>query len=177
MVWSQLIAFPAEAEDAKTQPLPRFSDYRLVDSELKFVGIDYDATESFLALQLDSAGRLFAGGREALFVYEPTGAGLYQPRQLLYRFPKDSWIYGIAIRGADLYVSTHTAVYVLEGAVLNRADIKPKRLLWGLPMLPYFESELIAPDPETSILGQNHRKPRSGPASSEGPVQPDFNGR
>ena len=139
MVWSQLTAFPAEAEDAKTQPLPRFSDYRLVDSELKFVGIDSDATESFLALQLDSAGRLFAGGREALFVYEPSRDGLYQPRQLLYRFPKDSWIYGIAIRGADLYVSTHTAVYVLEGAVLKRTDIKPKRLLWGQPMLPYFE--------------------------------------
>ncbi len=140
MVWFQLAAFSAEAEeDAKAQPLPRFSDYRLVDSELKLVGIDSDATESFLALQLDSAGRLFAGGREALFVYEPSRDGLYQPRQLLYRFPKDSWIYGIAIRGADLYVSTHTAVYVLEGAVLNRAGIKPKRLLWGLPMLPYFE--------------------------------------
>src|SRR5258708_17890188 len=139
MVWSQLTAFPAEAEDAKTQPLPRFSDYRLVDSELKFVGIDSDATESFLALQLDSAGRLFAGGREVLVVYEPSRDGLYQPRQLLYRFPKNSWIYGIAIRGADLYVSTHTAVYMLEGAVLNRAETKPKRLLWGQPMLPYFE--------------------------------------
>src|SRR5438876_8901626 len=29
------------------------------------------------------------------------------------------------------------------------------------------ESELIAPDSETSILSQNHRKPRSGRASSE----------
>src|SRR6266851_167136 len=122
MVSFQQAAVSAEAGDAKAQPLPRFSDYRLVDSELKFVGIDSDATESFLAVQLDSAGRLFAGGREALFVYEPTKDGLYQPRQLLYRFPKNSWIYGIAIRGADLYVSTHTAVYVLEGAVLNRAD-------------------------------------------------------
>src|SRR5712671_6381270 len=76
MVWSQLAAFSAGAEgDAKAQPLPRFSDYRLVDSELKLVGIDSDATESFLALQLDSAGRLFAGGREALFVYEPTKDG------------------------------------------------------------------------------------------------------
>ncbi len=139
MVSFQQAAFSAEAGYAKAQPLPRFSDYRLVDSELKLVGIDSDATESFLAVQLDSAGRLFAGGREALFVYEPTKDGLYQPRQLLYRFPKNSWIYGIAIRGADLYVSTHTAVYVLEGAVLNRADIKPKQLLWGLPMLPYFE--------------------------------------
>src|SRR5438445_13224393 len=73
MVCFQLAAFPAGAEgDAKTQSLPRFSDYRLVDSELKLVGIDSDATESLLALQLDSAGRLFAGGREALFVYEPS---------------------------------------------------------------------------------------------------------
>ena len=84
MVSSQLTAFPAEAEDAKTQPLPRFSDYRLMDSELKFVSIDSDATESFLALQPDSAGRLFAGGREALFVYEPSRDGLYQPRQLAF---------------------------------------------------------------------------------------------
>jgi putative heme-binding domain-containing protein len=139
LAWFQLAGFPAEAADVKAQELPRFLDYRLVDSALKIVGIDSDPTESFLSLELDSMGRLFAGGREALFVYEPAKDGLYQPRQLLYRFPKDSWIYGIAIRGADLYVSTHTAVYVLEGAVLKRTDIKPKRLLWGQPMLPYFE--------------------------------------
>src|SRR5436190_24185788 len=99
MVWSQLTAFPAEAEDAKTQPLPRFSDYRLVDSELTFVGIDSDATESFLALQLDSAGRLFAGGPEALFVYEPSSGGSYQSRRLLYRSRRDPWISAMAIRG------------------------------------------------------------------------------
>jgi putative heme-binding domain-containing protein len=139
LAWFQLAEFPAKAADVKAKDLPRFSDYRLVDSELKVVGIDSDPTESFLAMELDSAGRLFAGGREALCVYEPAQDGLYQPRQLLYRFPKDSWIYGIAIRGTDLYVSTHTAVYVLEGAVLKRTDIKPKRLLWGMPMLPYFE--------------------------------------
>jgi putative heme-binding domain-containing protein len=139
MVWFQHSAFSAEPGDEKTQSPTLFSDYRLADPELKVVGIDSDPTESFLALQLDSAGRLFAGGREGLFVYEPASEGLYQPRQLLYRFPRNSWIYGIAIRGADLYVSTHTAIYVLEGAVLKRADLKPKRLVWGLPMLPYFE--------------------------------------
>jgi len=64
---------------------------------------------------------------------------LYLPRQLLYRFPKDSWIYGIAIRGADLYVSTHTAIYLLK-AGSERRDINPERLVWGLPMLPYFEN-------------------------------------
>jgi len=130
-------AFCAAAAEAKADPQP--PNYRLADSELKLVGIDSDPTEGFLSLQLDSAGRLFAGGREALFVYEPNPAGLYQPRQLLYRFPRNSWIYGIAIRGADLFVSTHTAVDLLEGAVLKRADIQPKRLLWGMPMLPYYE--------------------------------------
>lgn len=139
MVWFQLTAFSANVGDMKAEESRRYSNYRLVDSELKVVGIDSDPSESFLALELDSAGRLFAGAREALFVYEPVRDGLYQPRQLLYRFPKDSWIYGIAIRGPDLYVATHTAVYVLEGAVLNRADVKPQRFLWGLPMLPYFE--------------------------------------
>jgi putative heme-binding domain-containing protein len=130
---------PQTLSAAEARVLTPFSDYHLADAELKVVPIDSDPRESFLALQLDSAGRLFAGAREALFVYEPVPDGLYQPRQLLYRFPKDSWIYGIAIRGVDLYVSTHTAVYVLEGAVLKHEGVKPKRLLWGMPMLPYFE--------------------------------------
>ena len=105
------------AGDVKAAEPAPFLDYHLADAELKVAGIDSDPTESFLALALDSAGRLFAGGREALFVYEPAPGGLYRPRQLLYRFPKNSWVYGIAIRGADLYVSTHTAVYGLAGAV------------------------------------------------------------
>jgi len=139
LAWFRLAEFPAGAADVKAAESSRFSDYRLVDSGLKAVGIDSDLRESFLALELDGAGRLFAGGREALFVYEPARNGLYEPRRLLYRFPRDSWIYGIAIRGTDLYVATHTAIYLLEGAVLKRTDIKPKRLLWGMPMLPYFE--------------------------------------
>ncbi len=137
--WLGFADLYVRAAEASANARPAFSDYRLADPELKVVGIDSDPTESFLALQLDGAGRLFAGGREALFVYEPAKHGLYQPRRLLYRFPKSSWIYGIAIRGDDLYVSTHTAVYILEGAVKKRAGIKPKRLLWGMPMLPYFE--------------------------------------
>src|SRR6185295_10529586 len=81
LAWFQLTDIPAEAADVKAEKVPRFSDYRLVDSELKIMGIDSDPTESFLSLQLDSAGRLFAGGREALFVYEPAKDGLYRARQ------------------------------------------------------------------------------------------------
>src|SRR6266487_2909059 len=163
MVWFQLAAFSAEAEeDAKAQPLPRFSDYRLVDSELKLVGIDSDATESFLSLQLDSAGRLFAGGREGLFVYEPESKGLYKPRQLLHRFPPNSWIGDIAIRGDDLYIATHTAIYLLEGAVTKRAGLQAKRLLWGMPPLAHFEEHqgfhglILGPDGDLYIsFGDN----------------------
>ena len=109
-----VLAFFALAFSAAAQSLPAF---RFEVDGLKAVVVDADERESFLGLQLDAAGRLFAGCREALFVYEPAVGGLYQPRQLLFRFPKDAWIYDIAIRGDDLYVATHTAIYLLEGAV------------------------------------------------------------
>jgi len=140
----------------------KVSDYRLAEGNLKVVEIDSDPTESFLALQLDSTGRLFAGSREALFVYEPAPKGVYQQRKLLYRFPKNSWVYGIVIRGRDLYVSTHTAVYLLPDAVFKRSGIEPRRLLWGLPMLKSFEehqglhSMVVGPDGDLYMaLGDN----------------------
>ena len=127
-----VLAFFALAFSAAAQSPPAF---RFEVDGLKAVVVDADERESFLGLQLDAAGRLFAGCREALFVYEPAVGGLYQPRQLLFRFPKDAWIYDIAIRGDDLYVATHTAIYLLEGAVKKREGITPKRLIWGLPMM------------------------------------------
>jgi putative heme-binding domain-containing protein len=111
------------------------SGFIIAEPGLKSVVIDSDEGESFLGLQLDSAGRLFAGCREALFVYEPAVGGLYHPRQLLFRFPKHSWVYDIAIRGDDLYVSTHWAIYLLEGATKKREGIVAKRLVWGLPQM------------------------------------------
>ena len=115
-------------------------DYELADPELKVVKIDSDPKESFWGVQGDSMGRLFVGGREALFVYEPDPKGLYQPRKLLYRFPANSWVSDIAIRGNDLYVLTHNALYLLEGAVTKREAPKARRILWGLPPLRVFET-------------------------------------
>lgn len=138
------------------------ANYLLPDPGLKVVPVDSDPKESFFALQLDSAGRLFAGGREGLFVYEPATTGGYQPRQLLYRFPPNSWIGDIAIRGDDLYVATHTAIYLLEGAVTQRAGLRPKRLLWGMPPLAYYEEHqgfhglILGPDGDLYIsFGDN----------------------
>jgi putative heme-binding domain-containing protein len=106
------------------------------DPELKVVRIDSDPRESFLGIALDSFGRMFVGGREALFVYEPdrTSPTGYGPRQELYRFPDHTWVYDIAVRGNDLYVLTVSALYVVPDAVTKRAGLLPKRLVWGVPL-------------------------------------------
>ena len=107
--------------------------YRLVDSDLKLVHIDSSPDESFLSIRADSMGRLFVGGREALFVYEPDDNGGYHPRQELYRFPNHSWVYDIEIRGNDVYALTLSALYLFEGAVTKREGLTPRRLVWGPP--------------------------------------------
>jgi len=107
---------------------------RPADPTIRLRTIDTSPDESFLSLRLDTAGRLFAGGREGLFVYEPDGHGGYGPRQLLYRFPPDTWVTDVEIRGDDLYVMTNAALYLVEGGRLRREGLVPKRLLWGSPV-------------------------------------------
>jgi putative heme-binding domain-containing protein len=108
-------------------------DYAAVDSELRLERLDSSPNESFLSLRADSAGRLFVGGREALFVYEPAAHGRFAPRKELLRFPPDSWVYDIEVRGHDLYVLTLSALYVIRDGVVKRQGLQPKRLLWGVP--------------------------------------------
>jgi putative heme-binding domain-containing protein len=109
-------------------------DFKPADPQLRAVLVDSSPKESFLSVRADAAGRLFVGGREALFVYEPQAGGAYGPRQELYRFPKDTWVNDIEVRGDDLYVATVAAVYVLPGAVTKRTGIRPKRLVSGVPL-------------------------------------------
>ncbi len=107
---------------------------RAADPALRLRAIDLSADESFLSLRTDTMGRLFAGGREALFVYEPDGGGGYGSRQLLYRFPPDTWITDIEIRGDDLYAMTNAALYRFAGGRVRREGLQPERLLWGSPV-------------------------------------------
>src|SRR4029079_11025270 len=90
------------ATAAAQEPL----DYTLADKDLKVVRLDSAPTESFLAVKADTTGRLFVGGREALYVYEPEPNGTYQPRRELLHFPNHTWVYDIEIRGDDLYILT-----------------------------------------------------------------------
>jgi putative heme-binding domain-containing protein len=126
-------------------------DYRPADERLKAVLIDRSPDESFASIKADSTGRLFVGGREALFVYEPDGKGGYQPRRELYRFPPDSWLAGIEIRGDDLYVLTDAALYLLPGARTKRDGITPKRLIWGMPLNIHNSCHCLAWGPEGDL--------------------------
>jgi putative heme-binding domain-containing protein len=114
--------------------LSQDATYRLSDPQLKLLRIDSDEKESFLGVRLDPAGRLFVGGREGLFVYEPDGKGGFGKRQLLVRFPNHTWVYDVAIRGNDLYVSTVSAIYLIPNGVTQRENLKPTRFVWGIPL-------------------------------------------
>lgn len=109
-------------------------NYTVADPDLKVVLLDKSEKESFLAVQVDTRGRLFVGGREALFVYEPKPEGGYASKQELYRFPDHTWVYDIAVRGHDLYVLTVSALYVFPDGVVKREGLVPKRLIWGVPL-------------------------------------------
>lgn len=126
---SSLLWWVAGAALAADEP-----NYAPTDDDLKTVLLDSSPNESFLGVQVDSLGRVFVGGREALFVYEPRPDGGYEPRRELVRFPEHTWIYDIAIRGNDLYVLTVSALYVIPDAVTRRTGLAPRRLVWGVPM-------------------------------------------
>ena len=107
---------------------------RVAEAGLKLISIDTSPDESFFSLRADTMGRLFVGGREALFVYEPDAQGGYKPRQLLYRFGPDTWITDVLVRGDDLYVMTNAALYLFANGRIERENLKPRRLLWGTPV-------------------------------------------
>ena len=121
----------AQSDHAATGPL---LTRRVVDPALQLVTIDESPDESFLSIRADTLGRLFVGGREALFVYEPDRGRSVWPAAALYRFPPDTWITDVAIRGDDLYVMTNAALYLFEGGRTRRENLKPRRLLWGSPV-------------------------------------------
>ena len=171
-------------------------DYATADPELKAVRIDSDLKESFLAVELTSAGRLFVGGREALFVYEPSEGSPtgYGPRREVYRFPNHTWIYDIAIRGPDVYVLTVSALYVIPRAEFDSrphrakgrpAKFKAKRLIWGVPfghVHQCFHGMAIGPEgePDLSVWGQDRlwlvaaeiRRRLAGSGSAPDPEKP-----
>jgi putative heme-binding domain-containing protein len=136
-------------------------DYRPADPRLKALLIDRSLDESFVSIKADTTGRLFVGGREALFVYEPDDKGGYRPRRELFRFPPDAWVAGIEIRGDDLYVMTASALYRFPGGRTKRDGLKPERLVWGIPLDLHVSFHSLAWGPEGDLY-LNHGDPLLG---------------
>ncbi len=109
------------------------SDYDLPDERLSLSLIDSSPDDSYLAVKCDSQNQLFVGGRRKLFVLKPNDNGTWKPRELVYEFPEHTWVYDIEFRGDDVFVSTVSAIYRLPGARTSTKDIKPVRLLYGIP--------------------------------------------
>lgn len=143
--------FARLGEEQPAAPANAKAEFKLADPGLAAVVIDRSPADSFLSMTLDTTGRLFVGGREALFVYEPKRDGGFEPRRLLYRFPRDSWLSGLAIRGDDLYVMTSSALYLLPGARIKREGIVPQRLIWGLPLDLHVSYHALAWGPEGKL--------------------------
>jgi putative heme-binding domain-containing protein len=133
-------------------------DYRPADPRLQAILIDRSRDESFVVNKADTTGRLFVGGREALFVYEPDDKGGYRPRHELFRFPPDAWIAGLEVRGDDLYVLTASALYLFPGGRTRREGLKPERLLWGLPLDLHVSFHSLVWGPEGDLY-LNHGDP------------------
>ena len=131
------------------------------DPSLKAVLIDRSENDVFMAVKCDSMGRLFVGGREAVFVYEPDDKGGYRPKLELFHFPQDSIIIGLEIRGNDLYVLTNAALYLLPEARVKREELRCKRLLWGLPLNLHVSFHCMAWGPEGDLY-LNHGDPMLG---------------
>src|SRR5207248_1926365 len=120
------------------------------DKRLKAVLIDRSERDAYLAVKADSMGRLFVGGREAVFVFEPAPGGRYTKQELL-RFPPDSIIIGLELRGNDLYVLAANALYVVPEGRVRRQGLKPRRLVWGLPLDLHVSFHCLAWGPEGDL--------------------------
>ncbi len=151
-------ARPAGGAPASSSAMPPEGNQLFpADAKLKAVLIDRSEKEAYLAVRADSAGRLFVGGREALFVFEPNAAGGYE-RKELYRFHKDAIIIGVEIRGDDLYALTANALYKIPNGRVQRQKLQPQRLLWGLPLDLHVSFHCLAWGPEGDLY-LNHGDP------------------
>jgi len=122
-----------------------------VDKRVKATLIDRSENDVFMAVKPDPEGRLFVGGREAAFVFEPLPGGGYAPKRELCKFPQDSIIIGLEWCGNDLFILTNSALYVLPNGRVQRENLKPVRLLWGLPLDLHVSFHCMAWGPEGDL--------------------------
>lgn len=140
----------AAPPSGKIEP-PAGPQIKAADPSLKSVLIDRSNNDAYMAIRPDGAGRLFVGGREAVFVFEPDGKGGFLPRQQLLKLPPDSIVIGIEYRGDDLYVQTVNALYLIPDGRVAREKLQPRRILWGVPQDLHVSFHCLAWGPQGDL--------------------------
>jgi putative heme-binding domain-containing protein len=142
----------AERRAAGIAPRPPPGVHNLpVDPNIEAKLIDRSEDDVLMAIKTDPQGRVFVGGREGVFVFEPGPGGDFLAKRELYRFPKDAIIIGLEWRGDDLFVLTSSALYVLPRGRVEHKGPKPQRLLWGLPLDLHVSFHCLAWGPEGDV--------------------------
>ena len=148
----------ARLDPGKAISPPPGSNLVPTDSRLKATLIDRSADDAYMAVKVDGAGRVFVGGREKVFVFEPDDKGGFLPRRELCRFPPNSIIIGLEYRGDDLYVLASHGLYIIPGGRVKRDGLAPKRILWGVPLDYHVSFHCLAWGPDGELY-LNHGDP------------------
>lgn len=128
------------------------------DPKWRIALLDRSMNDAYLAVKVDGAGRVFVGGREKVFVFEPDGKGGFGPRVELLRLPPDSIVIGLEYRGDDLFVLASHGLYLVAGGRVKREGLKPKRILWGVPLNFHNSFHCLAWGPD-GLLYLDHGDP------------------
>ncbi|MGC3969528.1 MAG: TIM barrel protein [Pirellulales bacterium] len=144
-------AAPVDSRSAKAPEPPPGVHLKPVDPRLKVTLIDRSPDQVYMGVKVDAAGHVFVGGREGVFVFESLGNDKFAPRKEILRFPQDSIIMGLEFRGDDLFVLTCNALYRVPEGRVRRSNLKPDRILWGLPLDLHVSFHCLAWGPDQDL--------------------------
>jgi putative heme-binding domain-containing protein len=149
-------AKPAGIGAPVSLPIPDGANLAVMDPKLKVTLIDRSPDEAYMAVKPDGTGRIFVGGREKVFVFEPIASGF--KRVELLRLPPDSIVIGVEFRGDDLYVLASQGLYLVPHGRTQTTGLAPKRILWGLPLDHHLGFHCLTWGPEGDLY-LNHGDP------------------
>ncbi|HJT33278.1 MAG TPA: TIM barrel protein [Pirellulales bacterium] len=124
-------------------------NFELVGAQGAVELIDRSRTDAYLGVKVDGEGRLFVGAREVVYRFAPDRGG-FKLRQEVCRLPADSIVMGLEFRGDDLYVLANNALYLLSNGRIQ-AGVRPRRILWGLPLDLHVSFHCLAWGPEGDL--------------------------
>lgn len=147
------------AQAAAPTPIGPGPHLKAADPRLAVTLIDRSPDQVYMAVKCDRDGHVFVGGREGVFVFERQVSGSFGPRRELLRFPTESIIMGLEFRFDNLYVLTSNCLYFVPKGRVQRTELKPERILWGIPLDLHVSFHCMAWGPSGDDLYVSHGDP------------------